>query len=200
MCGTYVGMYMIVLNTSCPSSVPQCDDDIIVLSFPQHLPFKVQHLVFAAAQQDADHLIRDLHVAVKDSAEGNDGPPLFILIAHVSDDPHHLLHLPVDVFLGSVAPLCRLGALFGSTVARLALAQALGHGVLVVKLLTEGVELLALDVLLRPLLPAAFDVTCRGNLNLEINDRWQVNIRAKQIVNFFTEDAPLLIKIGSLPW
>lgn len=189
---------MNVLNTSCPSSVPQRDDDIVVLSFPQHLPVKVQHLVFAAAQQDAHHLIRDLHVAVEDSAEGNDGPPLFILIAHVSDDPHHLLHLPVDVFLGSVAPLCRLGALFGSTVAGLALVQALGHGELVVKLLAEGVELLALDVLLRPLLPAAFDVTRRGNLNLEMNDRWQVNIRAKQIVNFFTEDAPLLIKIRSL--
>lgn len=38
-----------------------------------------------------------------------------------------------------------------------------------VKLLAEGVELLALDVLLGPLLPAVFDVTRRGNLNLEIN-------------------------------
>ncbi len=46
-----------VRKTSRLFSIPQCNDDVIVLSFPQHLPFKVQHLVFAAAQQDAHHLI-----------------------------------------------------------------------------------------------------------------------------------------------
>lgn len=165
-----VSVHINVPNAPRPSSIPQCDDDIIVLSLPQHLPFKVQHLVLAAAQQDAHHLIRDLHVAVEESPEGDDGPPLVVLVAHVSDDPHHLLHLPVDVLLGSVAPLGRLGALFGSTVAGVALAQPLGHGELIVKLLAEGVELLAFHVLLGPLLPAVFDVTCRGNLYLEVND------------------------------
>lgn len=83
----------------------------------------------------------------------------------------------MDVFLGPVAPLGRLGALFGSTVAGVALAEALGHRVLMVELLAEGVELLALDVLLGPLLPTVFDVSRSGNLNLEIDDGGQVNVR-----------------------
>lgn len=151
------------------SSVPQRNDDIVILSFPQHLPLKVQHLVFAAAQQNAHHFVRDLHVAVKEAAEGNDGPALFVLESHVSDNPHHLLHLPVYVFLGPVTPLGRLGAVFGSTVARVTFAEALSHGVVVVELLAEGVELLALHMLHGPLLPAAFDVIHSGNLDLQIN-------------------------------
>lgn len=169
VCGVFACV-LIVRKTSCPSSVPHCDDDVVVLSLPQHLPFEVHHLVFAAAQQDAHHLVRDLHVAIEESAEGYDGPPLLVLESHVSDDPHHLLHLPVDVFLRPVAPLRRPGPLFGPTVAGVALAEALGHGEIVVELLAEGVELLALHVLLRPLLPAVFDVARSGNLDLQIKD------------------------------
>lgn len=124
--------------------------------------------MLAAAQRDAHHLVRDLHVAVEEAAEGDDGPPLFVLDAHVSDDPHHLLHLPVDVLLGPVAPLRRLGAVLGSAVALVALAEALGHGEVLVEVLAEGVEPLALHVLLGPLLPASLDVIPGVNLNLEI--------------------------------
>ena len=84
----------------------------------------------------------------------------------------------MDVFLRPVAPLRRPGPLFGPTVAGVALAEALGHGELVVELLAEGVELLALNVLLGPLLPAAFDVARGGNLDLQIKDGGTVNIRA----------------------
>lgn len=151
---------------SCPSSVSQSDDDVIVAPLPQHLPLKVQHPVFAAAQQDAHHLVRDLHVALEEPPERHAGPPLPVPVAHVSDDPHHLLHLPVDVFVGSVAPLRCLGALPGSAVSGVPFAEALGHGVLVIELLAEGVELLVLDVLRRPLLPAALDVMGASDLDL----------------------------------
>lgn len=77
----------------------------------------------------------------------------------------------MDVFLGPVAPLSGHGALFGAAVAGVALAQALGHGVLVVKVFTERVELLVLNVLLGPLLPAAPDVVGIGNCDLETDDR-----------------------------
>jgi len=151
-------------------SVRQRDDDVVVLSFPQHLPLKVQHLVLAAAQRDAHHLIRDLHVAVEEASEGDDGPALLVLDAHVSDDPHHLLHLPVDVFLGAVAPLRRLGAVFGPAVAGVALAEALGHRKLVVEVLAKGVEPLARHVLHGPLLPAPLHIAPRGDLNLGVKD------------------------------
>ncbi|TNN34046.1 hypothetical protein EYF80_055789 [Liparis tanakae] len=131
-----------------------------------HLALEVQHLVLAAAQRDAHHLVRDLHVAVEEASEGDDGPALLVLDAHVSDDPHHLLHLPVDVFLGAVAPLRRLGAVFGPAVAVVALAEALGHGEVVVEVLAEGVEPLARHVLHGPLLPAPLHVAARGDLNL----------------------------------
>lgn len=153
------------------SSVSQGDDDVIVAPLPQHLPLKVQHLVLAAAEQDSHHFVRDLHVALEQPPERDAAPALPVLVGHVSDDPHHLLHLPVDVFLGPVAPLGRLGALFGSTVAGVAFAQALGHGEVVVELFAERVELLVLDVLLGPLLPAALDVIATGNLNLQRDDR-----------------------------
>lgn len=47
----------VFLCASCLSSVSQSDDNMIITSLPQHLPLKVQHGVFAAAQQDPHHFV-----------------------------------------------------------------------------------------------------------------------------------------------
>ncbi|TRY55260.1 hypothetical protein DNTS_015740 [Danionella cerebrum] len=143
------------------------DYDIIILSLPEHLALKVHHLVFATTQQNPDNFIRYFNISVKEATEGDVDLSLFISLPHVPYDEAHLIHFPVDVLLSPVGTLGRFGTFFGSSVPCVALVESNGHGVIVVELFTEGVELLALYVIFSKALPAAPQVTHCGHFDLK---------------------------------
>lgn len=147
-------------------SLDQCDFDVVVTALPQHLSLEVYHLVFAAAKQNPHHFIRDLDVAVEQAAEGDVDVAFPVPLAHVTDDEAHLIHFLVNVFLGPVGTLGGFGALFGPPVTRITFVQPCGHGMLVIKVVAEGVELLTFLMLLCELLPPALQVTHGGDPDL----------------------------------
>lgn len=131
---------------------------MIVLTLPQHLTLKLHLSMLPGPHQDAHDFIRDSHVSVKQFPKGHSGAAIWIRIRHSPYNEAHVIYLAVDVRLGAPGPFCCLAALFGSPVAFLALPQTGGHGILVIKVLAEGVELLIDGMLGGPVLPPAFQV------------------------------------------
>lgn len=142
----------------------QSKDHPIVLALPQHLSFKLHLPMFPGSHQNPNHLIRNAHISVEQFAERDACLSVRIWVGHSPDDVTHVGYLAVDVLFRTLGSLRRLRALFGASVALLALLEAEGHGVVVVKVFAEGVQFLVHGVLRSPVLPAALQVSHRAVL------------------------------------
>lgn len=146
------------------TSHQQGDDHSIVLALPEHLPLERHLAVFPGPHQDPHHLIGDPDVPVEQLSEGDAGLPVGVRVGHGPDHEAHVVDLAVDVLLGALGPLGRLGSVLGAPVTLLALLQAQRLGIVVVKVLTERVQFLVDRVIRGPVLPAALQVSHRAVL------------------------------------
>lgn len=159
---TVRGFPALLEGAGASTSHQQRDDHSIVLALPQHLPLERHLAVFPGPHQDPHHLIGDPDVSVEQPSESDAGLPVRVRVGHGPDDEAHVVDLAVDVLLGALGPLGRLGSVLGASVAFLALLQAQRHGIVVVKVLAERVQFLVDRVLRGPVLPAALQVPHRA--------------------------------------
>lgn len=110
--------------------------------------------MFPGSHENPNNLIWNTNISLKEFSKSDLDLAVTPWLSHGFNDETQVSNLPVNVSLCSLGPFSGFGAFLGPAVAFVSFVQACGHGQFVVKLFTEGIQLLRYDVLVCPFLPS----------------------------------------------